>query len=136
MSDYAPLAPTKGSVVPYLQIDGAIKAAHFYEEAFGARIAAMQPADDQGRTMHVHLYINDGSLMLSDFYAEHGMAPQKPAAFSVALMLEADIDEVYQRAVNAGCTGTLPPQDMFWGDRYAQLTDPFGVSWALNMAKG
>ena len=51
MTDYPAMAPVKGGAVPYLQVDGAIKAAHFYEQAFGATIAALHPPDDQGRTM-------------------------------------------------------------------------------------
>jgi len=55
----APKAAPKGGLVAYLQVDGAIAAARFYEKAFGAEIAAVHPPDDQGRTMHVHLYINN-----------------------------------------------------------------------------
>jgi hypothetical protein len=53
----------KGGAVPYLTVDGAIKAAEFYKKAFGAEVAALHPADEKGRTMHVHLYINGSSVM-------------------------------------------------------------------------
>ncbi|MBP0575299.1 hypothetical protein J8J27_31755, partial [Mycobacterium tuberculosis] len=65
-------AAAKGGVVAYLQVDGAIAAAAFYGRAFGAAVAASVPPDEQGRTMHVHLYINDSSVMLCDPYPEHG----------------------------------------------------------------
>jgi uncharacterized glyoxalase superfamily protein PhnB len=91
----------------------------------------MMPPDEKGRTMHAHLYINDASVMLSDAYPEHGHALQAPAAFNIMLRVD-DIDAWYQRAVAAGCTATMPPADMFWGDRYGQLKDPFGVTWAMN----
>jgi len=83
--------------------------------------------------MHAHLYINGSSVMLSDFYPEHGHAKVAPAGFSVALHVS-DIDSWYKRAVVAGATATMPVQTMFWGDRYGSVTDPFGVSWALNEA--
>jgi PhnB protein len=121
----------KGGIVPYLTVDGATKAAEFYKEAFAAEIAALHSPDEQGRTMHVHLYINDGSLMLSDAYPEHGHPLKEPAGFNVTLPVS-DVDAWYNRAIEAGCTAVMPPTDMFWGDRYSQLKDPFGVLWAIN----
>jgi uncharacterized glyoxalase superfamily protein PhnB len=120
-----------GGLVAYLQVDGAVKAAQFYERAFGARIAGMHPPDEQGRTMHVHLHLNGSSLMLSDAYPEHGHPLEKPQGFSLMLMVP-DIDARFAHAVAAGATAVMPPADMFWGDRYGQLRDPFGVLWAMN----
>jgi PhnB protein len=128
-------SPVKGGAVPYLSVDGAIKAVEFYKRAFGAEVATLYTPDDKGRTMHAHLYINGGSVMLSDFYPEHGMPVTPPAGYSVLLPVK-DIDAAYQRAVDAGATATMPPADMFWGDRYGQLRDPFGVIWAMNQSKG
>jgi uncharacterized glyoxalase superfamily protein PhnB len=122
----------KGGVVAYLSLEGAIKAAAFYQKAFGAEIAASHPPDDKGRTMHVHLYINGSSVMLSDPYPEHGHPYVPAAGFSLMLPVD-DIDAWFKRAIDAGCTSVMPPADMFWGDRYGQLKDPFGVLWALNM---
>ena len=68
--------------VAYLKVDGAMKAAEFYQRAFGAELAAAHPVDDKGRTMHVHLYINGGSVMLSDAYPEYGHPFEKPQGFS------------------------------------------------------
>ena len=121
----------KGGAIPYLTVDGAIKAAEFYKEAFAAETAAIHPPDDKGRTMHAHVYINGGSVMLSDAYPEHGHPLQAPAAFNITLTV-GDTDHWYDRAIGAGCTAVMPPQDMFWGDRYGQLKDPFGVLWAIN----
>ncbi len=64
-------------------------------------------------------------------YPEHGHPLTQPAAFSIMLRVD-DIDAWYKRAVEAGCTPIMPPADMFWGDRYGQLKDPYGVIWALN----
>jgi PhnB protein len=124
-------APVKGGLVAYLTLDGAMKAAELYCRAFGGEIAGAYPPDEQGRTMHVHLYINGSSLMLSDGYPEHGCPAEKQQGYSLALMVD-DIDAAYERAVQAGLEATMPPQDMFWGDRYGQLRDPFGVIWAMN----
>ncbi|HEY4030540.1 MAG TPA: VOC family protein [Caulobacteraceae bacterium] len=128
------MPPVKGGVVAYLSIDGATKAAEFYVKAFGAEIAMIQPPDDQGRTMHAHIYLNGSSIMLSDFYPEHGYPVVAPAAFNLMIPTNT-IDADYQRAIDAGCTATMPPQDMFWGDRYGQLKDPFGVTWAMNQGQ-
>lgn len=129
-----PNPEVKGGLVPYLEIDGASKAADFYIKAFGAQEAFRYPVDDKGRTMHIHLYVNGSSLMLSDFFAEHGHAVTKPQAFNLTLQVK-EIDKWWQRAVDAGAEIVLPLQDMFWGARYGQLKDPFGVTWSMNEPK-
>ncbi len=126
-----PRVETKGGVVAYLQVDGAMKAAEFYKRAFGAEVATAMPVDEKGRTMHVHLYINGSSVMLGDAYPEHGFPLRPPQAFNLMLPVE-DIDAWFKRATEAGAEVVMPVQDMFWGDRYGQLRDPFGVVWAIN----
>ncbi len=124
----------KGGVVAYLQVDGAMRAAAFYQRAFGATVAFAYPQDERGRTMHVHLYINGSSVMLGDPYPEHGCALQQAEGFNLMLPVD-DIDAWWQRAIDAGATPVMPVADMFWGDRYGQVRDPFGVLWALNQPK-
>lgn len=126
-----PPVEVKGGVVAYLQLRGAIKAAEFYREAFGAELAGRYEPDEQGRTMHVHLYINGSSLMLSDAYPEHGVPDVDPQGYSIMLPVD-DIATWWDRAVAAGAEVVMPYQEMFWGDVYGQLKDPFGVSWAMN----
>lgn len=123
--------PVKGGIVAYPQVDGAMKAADFYKRALDATFAGAHPPDDQGRTMHVHLYINGGSLMLCDPYPDYGYPFEKPQAFTVMLPVEG-IDTWWKRAVDAGMEVVTELQVMFWGDRYGQLRDPFGVLWAMN----
>jgi PhnB protein len=123
-------APVKGGVVAYLAVEGAIKCAEFYQKAFGAEQVLVNPPDEQGRTMHVHLYINGSSVMLSDPFPEQGCGYVPAAGFSLMQPVK-DVDAAWQRAVDAGCTGNMAPQDMFWGDRYGQCKDPFGVTWAF-----
>ena len=128
-----PQVETKGGVVAYLAIDGALKAAEFYKTAFAAELAFAYPADEQGRTMHVHLYINGSSVMLGDFYPEQGHAKEAPAAFTMQLIVD-DCRAWFDRAVAAGCEALIEPQKMFWGDIWAQAKDPFGVIWAFNQS--
>lgn len=128
--------PVKGGLVTYLNIDGAKAAAEFYVKAFAGEIASMIPVDDKGRTMHAHLYINGGSLMISDFYPEHGHPAVPAQGFTVMIMIpDNDIQAWWDRAIAAGCTAKVEPQVMFWGDTYAELKDPFGVTWAMNQPK-
>ena len=124
-------AETKGGVIAYLNVDGALAAAEFYRKAFGAQLAARQPADGQGRTMHVHLYVNGASVMLSDFFPEHGHEKVQPQGFSLVLPV-GDIEARFQQAVDAGCEVVTPVQKMFWGDYFGALRDPYGVNWAMN----
>lgn len=126
-------AETKGGLVAYLNVDGALAAAEFYKKAFGAELAAQQPADDQGRTMHVHLYVNGSSLMLADFFPEHGQSKVAPQGFSLVLIAH-DIHAEFQRAVDAGCEVVMPVQQMFWGDLYGGLRDPYGINWGMNQS--
>ena len=123
-------AAVKGGVVAYLSVEGALKCADFYQKAFAAELAYVNPPDDSGRTMHVHLYINGSSVMLSDPYPEHGCGYVPAAGISLMQPVK-DVDAAWQRAVDAGCTGNMAPQDMFWGDRYGQCKDPYGVTWAF-----
>ena len=130
------VAPVLGGLVPYLTVDGASKAADFYVKAFGAKEVARYPLDEKGRTMHIHLHINGSSLMLSDAFPEHGHPLQAPQSFNLTLQVRG-IDAWWDRAIAAGATSIMPVQQMFWGDRYGQLKDPFGVMWSMNEpAKG
>jgi uncharacterized glyoxalase superfamily protein PhnB len=121
----------RGGLVAYLQVNGASKASEFYQRAFAATEVGRQPVDDQGRTMHVHLYVNGSSLMLSDAYPDYGYPLEKPQAFDLMLQVD-DIDAWFARAVAAGAEVVQPVQEMFWGARYGQLRDPFGVRWSMN----
>jgi uncharacterized glyoxalase superfamily protein PhnB len=119
-----------GGVIPYLVTDGASRAAAFYTRALGAKEVFRYPEDESGRTMHIHLYVNGGSLMLSDAYPEHGAPFEKPQGYTLHLQVK-DVDAWWARAVDAGCEIVLPLQKMFWGDRYGQVRDPFGVLWSM-----
>ncbi len=129
-----PLKAEASGIAPYLTVDGAMKAADFYERAFGAELAAAQPVDDRGRTMHVHLKMGGGSLMLSDAFPEHGHPVEPFSGFTLALAVD-DIHAWWKRAVDAGATEVTPVSEMFWGDLFGQVRDPFGVLWSLNQSR-
>ena len=117
----APPQPVRGGAVPYLMVDGAFKAAEFYQRAFGAEQVFAYPPDEKGRTMHIHLYVNGSSVMLSDAYPEHGAVLETPQGFNIALMID-DIDARYQRAIDAGATPVLPPPPSSVGEAGVSLT--------------
>lgn len=120
-------------VTPHLTITNgkAAEAIAFYEQAFGAREMGRHMAEDGRRIMHAHLTLNDGSLMLNDDFPEMMGKPSAPPA-SVTLHLQVDdADAWWDRAVAAGASVRFPIGDQFWGDRYGQVTDPFGHCWSI-----
>lgn len=128
--------PAKGSLVPYIMVSDANAASLFYQRAFGAEeVARMPVSSGDGRLMHCHVYINGHSLMLNDPLPEHGHPLQAPQGYTLTLMVD-DIDTWFARAVDAGATVGMPVATMFWGDRYGQLIDPFGIRWAMNESAG
>lgn len=120
-------------VIPYLRPANAAESIDFYKKAFAATEVDRRPTDD-GRVMHCHLQINGGALMMSDAFPEHGYPFEGYKGVMLTLVV-ADGQAWWDRAVAAGCSVVLPFDVQFWGDRYGQLTDPFGVSWAINEAK-
>jgi len=119
-------------VVPYLSMDGASEAAGFYAKAFGAKEIARIPGQDGKRLMHCHLEINGGALMLADNFPEFGMQAVHRTTSDTMQLVVADGDAWWDRAIKAGCKQKVPFAVAPWGDKYGQLTDPFGVTWAIN----
>jgi uncharacterized glyoxalase superfamily protein PhnB len=117
-------------VAPYLMLGDANAAGAFYQRAFGAKEVNRMPAGDGPRLLHLHLYINGASVMLMDAFPENGHPLQAPQAFTLHLQVD-DVDAWFDRAVRAGAESVLPPQQMFWGDRYGQVRDPYGVLWSM-----
>jgi uncharacterized glyoxalase superfamily protein PhnB len=126
----SPRPEVLGGPVPYLVVNGALRASELYQRAFDAREVARVPPDGKGRTMHVHLYVNGGSLMLSDAYPEHGCPLEPHQGYTLHLQVD-DVDAWWRRAVATGLEIVTPLQAMFWGDRWGQLRDPFGVLWSM-----
>jgi uncharacterized glyoxalase superfamily protein PhnB len=125
--------PRPAGVIPYLSFDNASEAAAFYQKAFGAVEIARMLAEDGKRLMHCHLEINGGALMLSDNFADMGMPPvQRSQSYTMQLIVAAHGDTWWKRAIDAGCKEALPFAVAPWGDKYGQLSDPFGVTWAIS----
>lgn len=122
-----------GGVTAHLTIrDGrAAEAIHFYKNAFGAQ-SAMDPhmAEDGKRIMHAHLTLNGGHLMLNDDFPEYGGAAAPPGSVTLHLQVP-DADAAWNRAISAGAKEKMPLDDQFWGDRYGQISDPFGFTWSI-----
>ena len=121
-------------VTPYLTVNGGTAAIAFYEAAFGAVVLFVKDAQDGHRIMHATLEINGGALMLSDNFTEFMGEMTPPASVTLHLQVH-DADVWWDRAVAAGATIRMPLEDQFWGDRYGQLTDPFGHTWAIGGPK-
>ena len=121
------------SVTPHFVSKDSKKAIEFYEKAFGAEVKQRLNSPD-GRLMHACLKFGNAAIFMCDEFPECGtvLEPQteKNAHVTIHLFVE-DVDASYKRATEAGATGLMPPTDMFWGDRYCRLQDPFGQMWSI-----
>ena len=120
------------TVTPHLVIRDAARAIDFYKRAFGAE-EIMSLKGPGGKIGHAELKIGDSVIFLADEFPQASCkAPQTLGGTSCTLNLYvADVDTSFERALKVGAKTTMPVADMFWGDRYGTLTDPFGHSWAL-----
>jgi uncharacterized glyoxalase superfamily protein PhnB len=120
------------TVSPYLAIRDAAKAIEFYKQAFGAQERYRMPGPD-GKLMHAELQIGDSTVMLSDEFPEMGaVSPQSLNGTTVGIFLcVEDVDAVFKKAVGAGAKVLMPVADMFWGDRFGKVADPFGHQWQI-----
>ncbi len=120
------------TVTPHLVIRGAANAIEFYQKAFGAEEIARMPGPDGKSIMHAEIKIGNSVVMVCDEFGEQCKGPQTLGGSPVALHLYVqDAKAAYDRAVKAGAKATMPLQDMFWGDRYGRLTDPYGHEWSI-----
>ncbi|MGH2355525.1 MAG: VOC family protein [Chloroflexota bacterium] len=122
------------SLTPDIVVRGAAEAIEFYKRAFGAQELARMPTPDGKLVLHAELKIGDSVLMLSDEFPEMGgcRAPEALGGTTMALHLYVeDVDTVFQRALDAGAQVSMPLENMFWGDRYGKVTDPFGHQWSI-----
>lgn len=120
-------------VTPHLVVKGATKAIEFYKKAFGAVEIMAMPVPGTDMLMHAELDLAGARLMLVDEMPGMGMAApvaDQPKAITLHFYSK-DVDAVIKSAEAAGAEILMPPQDMFWGDRYARLRDPFGHEWSV-----
>ena len=120
------------SITPSIVVRDASSAIDFYVRAFGARELS-RAAMPNGKIMHAEIQIGDSRIMLADEFPEMGcLGPQSIGGTASSLhIFTEDVDAVYQRAIDAGATATMPLGDQFWGDRFGMLTDPFGHNWSI-----
>ena len=127
-----PIPEGMHTVTPHLVCAGAGAAIDFYKKAFGATETARMPGPG-GKLIHASVRIGDSTVMLVDEMPEWGsLGPKALKGTPVVIHLYVDdVDAFTARAVAAGAKVTMPVADMFWGDRYGQLEDPFGHRWSV-----
>lgn len=123
-------------IVPHLVVDGATRAIDFYTRAFGAKEVRRMPAEDGKRLMHAEMTLDGGSIFLCDDFPEYcGGKSRHPKAMggtpTTFHRYVPNVDEAIRTAAAAGATVTMPAADMFWGDRYGMVEDPFGHTWSF-----
>ena len=119
------------TVTPYLTVNDSARAIDFYKRAFGAQELYRVDGPD-GKIAHAEIKIGDSIVMLSDEMPGWSRSPQSLGGTAVNLFLYVkDVDGVFTRAIAAGAKVAMPLSDMFWGDRFGQVTDPFGHIWSL-----
>jgi PhnB protein len=131
-----PVPPKYGSVTPHLTISECASAIDFYKRAFGAKELVRMPGPG-GKVMHAEIKIGDSVVMMSDEFPEQrSKSPQSLGGTAGSVMLYVkDCDRVYREAVDAGARSLEEPKDMFWGDRFSRIEDPYGHQWAIATAK-
>jgi PhnB protein len=117
---------------PSLAVDNAAEAIEFYKRAFGAQ-ERMRMDGPGGTIAHAELEVGGAIVMLSDPFPQASTKPPSDLGGTTVTMFMYvdDVDAVVQRAVDAGATVTMPVDDMFWGDRFGSITDPYGHSWSI-----
>jgi PhnB protein len=127
-----PIPEGMHTLTPHLVCAGAAEAIEFYKRAFNAVELGRMPAPD-GKLMHAMVKIGDSMLMLVDENPQFGMlgaTALKGSPVTIHMYVE-DADATFSQAVAAGATVQMPLADMFWGDRYGRVQDPFGHSWSI-----
>ena len=123
-------------IVPHLCVKGAAAAIEFYKKALGAEEIMRMPEEKGTRLMHAEIRIGPSTVYLADDFPEYCEGKSRTAASlgGTPIVLHQyvrDCDAAIKRAADAGATVTMPAQDMFWGDRYGQVKDPYGLQWAF-----
>jgi PhnB protein len=132
MPTVKPVPEGHHTVAPYLVVENAAAAIDFYVRALGAIELFSMPGPD-GRIMHAEVLVGDSPVMLCDANPDMGSLPPSACKGSPVSMFlyVTDVKALFDQAVVAGAEVKVPPTDMFWGDRYAQVTDPFGHTWQM-----
>lgn len=131
-SHVKPIPDGMRTVTPHLICDGATDAIEFYKKAFNAVELGRVPGP-QGKLLHAMIRIGDSTVMLVDEFPDWGsIGPKSLKGSPVTIHLYTqDVDALFKQAVAAGAKVAMPVEDMFWGDRYGKLEDPFGHHWSI-----
>lgn len=135
MADVAPIPPGEEGFIPHLVVKGASDAIEFYKKAFDAEEIMRMPHND-GRLMYAQLRVDGHPLYLTDDFPEMcGGVSRNPKELGNSCVTihryVPDADAAIKQAEEAGATVTMPATDTFWGDRFGQVTDPFGHVWSI-----
>jgi uncharacterized glyoxalase superfamily protein PhnB len=133
MSKVKPIPDGMNTVTPHLVCKDAAKAIEFYKKAFGAEELFRLNTPDGKKVLHASLRIGGSAIMLAEEAPDWGsVGPETLKGTPVVIHLYVkDADSVFDQAVKAGATVKMPIAEMFWGDRYGQLQDPFGHVWSV-----
>jgi uncharacterized glyoxalase superfamily protein PhnB len=136
--------PLPGVIVPHLVVRDAAEAVGFYRRAFAATVLYRSPSPS-GAGEHIHLKIWSSLIQVSTEEPAQKRdriegallaSPETLAGSTCVFQVGVDnVDEAYKHAVDEGASPAWPPTDMFWGDRYGWVRDPFGHVWALVTVK-
>jgi PhnB protein len=120
------------TIIPHIVVDDAARAADWYGAVFGAEERGRLEVPG-GKLMQVELWFGDSPLMLADEFPDLGvLSPLSVGGTATVLHFSTDdADAVWQRALDGGAEVRQPLQDAFWGERYGQITDPFGHRWGI-----
>ncbi len=120
------------TITPHLVCRGAANAMAFYKKAFGAEEIMRMSGPDGQSIMHGEMKIGDSIFFVNDEFPGMCVSPQglNGSPVTIHLYVE-DCDAVFNRAAAAGAQPAMPLADMFWGDRYGLLIDPFGHRWSV-----
>lgn len=126
-------------IFPHLCIKGAKDALEFYKKALGAKEVMVLPHQDGKRLMHAAVDVGGAQVFIHDEFPEYTeshpdkiASPARAGSTSVTVHINVkNCDDAHKRAVEAGAKSIVDPHDAFWGDRYAQVVDPFGHSWSF-----
>jgi PhnB protein len=127
-----PIPDNRSAITPNLVCRDAARAIDFYKSVFGATELVRMPGPG-GKIMHAELKIGDSKFFVNDAMSKIPPPFPEPGATNPMYihLYVTDVDNVFNRAVTGGARVDLPVQDMFWGDRYGMLTDPFGQQWGV-----
>jgi len=133
MSKVKPIPDGMNTVTPHLVCKDAARAIEFYKKAVGAEELFRLNTPDVKKVLHASLRIGNSAIMLAEEAPDWGsLGPETLNGTTVSMHLYVDgADTAFDRAVKAGATVKMPLADMFWGDRYGLLSDPFGHVWAV-----